>query len=153
MSMEVAEHLPEPYSKEFVKALTALSDIILFSAAIEGQGGTYHINEQMPEYWSKIFKELGFVAVDCIRPVIWENEQVEWWYKQNILLYVKEERLKDFPLLAKTYKNTNPEFLVRIHPFLYRNKMQMIKRTSTLLGLLRWKLYPLKRTVKKIIKK
>ena len=37
MSLEVAEHLPENKSDLFVDTLTALSDVVLFSAAIPGQ--------------------------------------------------------------------------------------------------------------------
>ena len=44
MSMEVAEHLVPESSANFVRSLTRLSDIVLFSAAVPGQGGTNHIN-------------------------------------------------------------------------------------------------------------
>jgi len=44
ISMEVAEHLAPESSANFVRSLTRLSDIVLFSAAVPGQGGTNHIN-------------------------------------------------------------------------------------------------------------
>ncbi|MDR3292467.1 MAG: class I SAM-dependent methyltransferase, partial [Methanobrevibacter sp.] len=64
MSLEVAEHLSENVAHDFIEYLTSKSDIVLFSAAVPGQGGTHHINEQWPEYWIKIFKENGFEVVD-----------------------------------------------------------------------------------------
>jgi SAM-dependent methyltransferase len=79
MSLEVAEHLPESSADHFVDVLTGLSDVILFSASIPGQDGTYHINEQVPEYWAKKFIAKGYVAVDFIRDKVWNNEAVEWW--------------------------------------------------------------------------
>ncbi len=40
ISMEVAEHLPLDRARSFVTELCSLSDLVLFSAAIPGQGGS-----------------------------------------------------------------------------------------------------------------
>ena len=55
VSLEVAEHLPEEVADLFVSTLSAHGDTILFSAAIPGQGGQNHVNEQWPTYWQKKF--------------------------------------------------------------------------------------------------
>ena len=91
VSLEVAEHLEEKYADQFVQTLVTHGDIILFSAAIPGQGGQNHFNEQWPEYWEKKFGRHGFFFHDCIRPFIWKNERVDWWYRQNIFLVTKEK--------------------------------------------------------------
>lgn len=154
MSMEVAEHLPSSHAKQFVQSLTSLSDVVLFSAAVPGQEGTYHINEQMPEYWAKLFMEQDYVPVDYIRPKIWgQDDRVEWWYQQNILLYVRKERLAEFPQLNEAYRDTQPHFLFRIHPWLYNYKLQHINKTKSWIGFTRWKLYPLKKFAFKLINK
>ena len=153
MSMEVAEHLPASHAKSFVEALTSFSDFILFSAAIEGQEGTYHINEQFPEYWSKIFADFGYVPVDYLRPQIWNNPKVEWWYQQNALLYIKKDRLKEYPALADSYAHTDPNYLVRIHPWIFRHKFQHISKTKSWEGFARWKLYPVKKYFQSLFKK
>jgi SAM-dependent methyltransferase len=88
ISLEVAEHLPGAYSDRFVERLCQASDIILFSAAIKYQGGIQHINEQRQSYWIKLFDSNGYKCLDIFRPVIWENNAVEWWYRQNIFLFV-----------------------------------------------------------------
>ncbi len=142
MSLEVAEHLPKWYAHSFIESLTSLSNVILFSAAIEGQDGTYHINEQMPEYWCDIFLSKGFVPVDYIRPKIWNHVEVEWWYQQNILLFVKSDCLEQFPALADSFAHTDPNYLLRVHPRIFRNKLWRIKKTSSFWGLLKWKLQP-----------
>ena len=49
ISLEVAEHLPEASSADFVASLVRLAPMVLFSAAIPGQGGVNHLNEQWPE--------------------------------------------------------------------------------------------------------
>src|SRR5262245_8575664 len=60
MSLEVAEHLSEARGASFVGELCSLGDLILFSAAIPGQGGTTHINEQWPAYWNALFRRHEF---------------------------------------------------------------------------------------------
>jgi SAM-dependent methyltransferase len=153
MSLEVAEHLPQLKAESFIKSLTSLSDVILFSAAIEGQEGTYHINEQMPEYWCKIFNQFGYVPVDYFRSKIWGDVRIDWWYQQNLLLYIKKASLHKYPELDEAYRNTNPNYLLRIHPWIFRYKLERIRKTSTLEGFIRWKLYPFKRLILRSIKK
>jgi SAM-dependent methyltransferase len=116
ISLEVAEHLPESVADEFIKTLIKHGDVILFSAAIPGQGGQYHINEQWPEYWNKKFKKKGYVAYDILREKLWNNEDVLWWYKQNIILYVKNglEEFKEYQF--------NDEVISLVHPSLYLKK-------------------------------
>jgi SAM-dependent methyltransferase len=153
MSLEVAEHLPSSSAENFVHSLTQLSDIVLFSAAIVGQGGTYHINEQMPEYWAEKFEKLDYVPVDYLRPIIWNNDKIEWWYRQNILLFIKRERLKEFPELERAAESTSSSYLFRVQPWLYFHKNEHIKKTNSVTGYLRWKLYPVKKFYKKLIRK
>lgn len=90
--LEVAEHLPALRAQGLVAELTALADVVLFSAAIIHQGGTDHINEQPQSYWARLFANQGYVALDCIRPKIYQNPDVEWWYQQNILIFCKPDK-------------------------------------------------------------
>jgi hypothetical protein len=147
MSLEVAEHLPSSHAKQFVQTITSLSDVVLFSAAIPGQEGTYHINEQAPEYWADIFRAQGYDAIDLIRPKIWGNPQVEWWYQQNILLYLKSSRVAEFPALADALRATVPNYLLRIHPVLYDRKLQHVQKTKTVSSFINWKLDSLKKKI------
>jgi SAM-dependent methyltransferase len=87
VSLEVAEHLPEESADAFVALLTSLAPVVLFSAAIPGQGGTNHVNEQWPDYWAARFEYHGYHTCDYIRDRIWDNPDVEWWYAQNVLLF------------------------------------------------------------------
>ena len=89
LSLEVIEHIPPEYEDAFIKTLTNHSDTILFSAAIPGQGGQNHLNEQWQSYWGGKFMKFGYLAYDIFRPHLWNNEKIEWWYRQNILLYSK----------------------------------------------------------------
>lgn len=94
VSLEVAEHLSIEYSDLFIETLTQLGPAILFSAAIPCQGGLNHLNEQWPEFWIDLFSRKEYRVIDCIRKKVWQNMNVEWWYAQNIFLYVHEDYLR-----------------------------------------------------------
>jgi SAM-dependent methyltransferase len=85
--VEVAEHLPGSRAGGLIDDLVALAPCVLFSAAIPGQGGTHHVNEQFLSYWARHFARHEFVPVDLIRPQIWDNANVQYWYRQNIILF------------------------------------------------------------------
>ncbi len=120
ISLEVAEHLPEDCAKTFIHSLTGLGPVILFSAAIPFQGGTNHLNEQWPDYWANHFNEDGYVAVDCLRKKVWQDDQVEWWYAQNMLVFSRKDYLASNALLKEEFENTHPSQLSIVHPRKYQ---------------------------------
>jgi SAM-dependent methyltransferase len=89
MSLEVAEHLPASAADNFVKNLVDHGDDILFSAALPGQDGQNHLNEQWPDYWAAKFNAHGYRVYDVLRPLFWNDQRVDRWYRQNMLLYSK----------------------------------------------------------------
>jgi SAM-dependent methyltransferase len=110
LSLEVAEHLDEKHADTHVQALVSHGKAILFSAAIPGQGGQNHLNEQWPAYWQQKFAAYGFYFHDVIRPRVWNNDKVDWWYRQNIFLVTKE---KPSPELADALPLVHPELFLR----------------------------------------
>ena len=119
VSLEVAEHLPPECAETFVDSLTHLGPAVLFSAAIPFQGGTDHVNEQWPDYWVELFGRKGFVALDPIRKHVWQNADVESWYSQNILLFVKREYLEERPELQAERKDIRDTQLSIVHPRMF----------------------------------
>ena len=91
--VEVAEHLDAARADSFVEELCELADAVLFSAAIPGQGGGGHRNEQWPPYWRARFSRRRYEPVDCVRPRVWDDDRVAWWYVQSMFLYVGADRL------------------------------------------------------------
>ncbi len=98
--MEVAEHISPARSAGLVDDLTALAPNVLFGAAIPGQGGTGHVNEKWQSEWAELFARKGYGARDIVRPKVWWKGGVEFWYRQNAILYsrgapiVPTDRLK-----------------------------------------------------------
>lgn len=92
-TLEVAEHVPPALAAGFVEMLTRAAPVVLFGAAIPGQGGPGHVNEQRQSWWAGLFAGHGYVPVDCIRPAIWGRPDLEWYYAQNILVYCTPDRV------------------------------------------------------------
>jgi hypothetical protein len=84
--LEVVEHLNEANGSALVDALVKHSDAILFSAASPRQPGQDHLNCQWPCYWQKLFNERGYACDDSPRWRIWDDPQIEVWYRQNIFV-------------------------------------------------------------------
>lgn len=117
VSLEVAEHLPDTCAHRFVGALTSAAPVVLFSAAVPGQGGTDHINEQWQDYWRALFASRDYQPVDCIRPAIRGDQDVEFWYQQNIIAYCSPEVLRRRSDLAPVPEHIS---LNLVHPTLYQ---------------------------------
>jgi SAM-dependent methyltransferase len=118
ISLEVAEHLPAASAEGFVESLTRLSSVVVFSAAIPGQGGAHHVNLRWPDYWATLFADRGYACLDCIRPLLWRNPDVEWWYAQNTLLYARRERA-DLTARAFAVDRSDDLPLRLVHPVVY----------------------------------
>jgi hypothetical protein len=116
VSLEVAEHLPKGCAETFVNSLTALGKAVLFSAAVPYQAGIHHVNLQWQDYWADLFAARGFVAVDAIRPIVWRNESVSFFYRQNMLLFVEENHLRAHPAVVQAWERTRHAPLSIAHP-------------------------------------
>jgi hypothetical protein len=115
--LEVAEHLPVSRADSFVADLTRASSCVLFSAAIPGPTGTGHIHPQYMPYWVDLVQAHGYEAIDPIRPQIWGDNSVEWFYQQDTVIFVARKH----PLLSKGY----PKPQTMVHPHLYKEVLHM----------------------------
>jgi len=101
LCLEVAEHIPARASRSLIKMLVSAAPLVLFSAAIPGQGGTSHVNEQWPRYWTRLFEERGYLRLDPFRRIIANDEGVDWWYRQNLYLFASAESIKESAILRR----------------------------------------------------
>jgi SAM-dependent methyltransferase len=118
MSLEVAEHLPPESGDGLVASLVQLAPVVLFSAAAPFQGGTHHVNEQWPAYWSERFATHNYLPIDCLRRKLWNRDDVEWWYAQNMLLYGERGFVERHHVLLHEHKAC-PKALSLVHPHRY----------------------------------
>jgi len=118
--LEVVEHLPARKGVSLVSALTEAAPVVLFSAAIPGQGGVGHVNEQWPEYWRRLFDAHGYRMLDPIRPRIREDKRVAWWYRQNLVLFAGKDWLESHPMLQPDADGTGDLDNDWVHAELYR---------------------------------
>jgi SAM-dependent methyltransferase len=114
--MEVAEHLDPTRADSLVADLCALSDVVLFSAAIPGQTGSRHRNEQWPPYWYARFEQQGHEIVDCLRPRLWTDDRIEPWYAQNAVLYVNRDHLAGDERVRAAWAEPARMPLSAVHP-------------------------------------
>jgi hypothetical protein len=89
LCLEAAEHLPASAAPELVCTLTNAAPVVVFSAALPGQGGDGHVNEQPPEYWAKLFAARDYACFGGLRRRIWGDAAIEVWYRQNLLCFVR----------------------------------------------------------------
>jgi hypothetical protein len=132
--LEVAEHLPPSSATTIVDTLTGLADVVLFSAAVPDQGGTDHLNEQWPAYWAQLFAAKGYVAVDHLRPILWENDDVAWYYRQNLIFFVAEAKLAELPLLAASHAAAGGRVPALVHPEIWLRRNQRLINLPRILG-------------------
>lgn len=111
LSLEVGEHLSPARADSFVADLVALAPAVLFSAAIPGQGGVAHVNEQWQSWWAARFASHGYTAHDIVRPAIWTDDAIPAWYRQNAVLYLDESTRSRMALVPD-----DPALLDTVHP-------------------------------------
>jgi SAM-dependent methyltransferase len=90
ISLEAAHYVPQERASALVDSIAALAPAVLFGAAIPHQPGGPGRNRQWPAWWAALFAQRGFRACDWLRPLVWEDEGVDWWYAQNTILYLRD---------------------------------------------------------------
>ncbi|HEU5020205.1 MAG TPA: methyltransferase domain-containing protein [Pseudolabrys sp.] len=123
--LEVGEHLPVTASEVLVRSIAKSADAVLFSAAIPFQGGVGHVNCRPQSWWADIFRRQGYSAFDLIRPVLWNEDQVEFWYRQNIVIYARGRAAER---ASQASRSTPPFPLDIVHPAQMAREMTSVPR-------------------------
>lgn len=127
-SLEVAEHIPAARARQFVDTLTTHGSCVLSSAAVPGQGGEHHVNEQPLGYWRAIFRQKGFLPIDYLRPLICGDADIEPWYRYNTILYVAEADLAALPEALRLRLVADADELDDYRPLPYRLRQALTRR-------------------------
>ena len=93
MCIEVAEHLPEEKADALVSKVTgSVENILIWTAAIPGQGGVGHINCQPKEYWREKIQARGLVYDDALtqkcRKFALQGYHMRW-FTNNVQIFRK----------------------------------------------------------------
>lgn len=116
VSLEVAEHLPPERAEGFVSDLVALAPVVFFSANIPYAENPSHINLQWQDYWARIFAKFGYVSLDYLRYRFWEDNQVQSYYRQDMILYAKRDYIETHPPLQAILAQSPTQVLPLVHP-------------------------------------
>lgn len=133
--LEVAEHLPPRMARPLVQSLCQASQVVLFSAAIPGQLGTDHINEQWPAYWEALFAEMGFCKLDPIRPRIWRDRRIQSWYRQNLFVFVHANVVESSVVLTEIREESKTCDIELIEHYILASATKQLYVRDHLLGL------------------
>ncbi len=114
--LEVAEHIPQSSSDRLLDELAAFAPAILFAAAVPGQGGDGHVNEQWGTWWDERLRARGFQRHDVLRRSLWDRTDVQWWYAQNLALYLAP----DHPASDLLERQDDRLPVDLVHPRLFR---------------------------------
>lgn len=98
LSLEVAEHIEPASADVFVQNLVSAGKVIVFSAAVPGQGGQNHVNEQWLLYWKEKFLQHDFVVHDVLKQYFWNNPHIFFWYKQNMVVVAHKDHVFQNPM-------------------------------------------------------
>ncbi|MBN2854200.1 class I SAM-dependent methyltransferase [Patescibacteria group bacterium] len=96
LCVEVAEHLREEDADTLVNTIIESSDLVIFTAAVPGQGprSIGHINEQPHEYWIKKFSQNNYSFLDDLTKEMrlkMQEQKVVWWIVSNLMIFKKKE--------------------------------------------------------------
>jgi 2-polyprenyl-3-methyl-5-hydroxy-6-metoxy-1,4-benzoquinol methylase len=108
--LEVLEHLQCDTAELLAEEFGRKFSVLVFSAAVKGQGGTGHINERSLDSWLELLRKQKFVALDVLRPELKKNRYVPQYYKQNMILFWHPDNCK------KNNVTFNLEALLKRYP-------------------------------------
>jgi hypothetical protein len=118
--IEVAEHLPQSTAANLIERLSSAAPAVLFSAALPGQEGVHHVNEQWLCYWRELFYKQGFAMIDAFRPRIRDDTRIAFYIRQNLVLFVSDAVLASRPALRSLVDDECESDSEWVHVDLYK---------------------------------
>lgn len=126
--LEVAEHVPSACARTLVSNIVRHGRLVMFSAAVPGQGGENHINEQPYEYWRDQFVAHDYRLFDFVRSQVAENREVEPWYRYNLMLFAHDSLIHQLPMEV-TVTRVLDNARIRDHsPLFYQIRKAILQR-------------------------
>jgi SAM-dependent methyltransferase len=126
-SLEVAQCIDAAFADVFVDSLCRHGELVMFSAAVPGQGGERHVNEQPLEYWRKKFAARGYAAFDWIRPAISSLPKIEPWYRYNCLFYATNRAAAQLPSDIRATQIAAGKHAAQLAPVTWRVRNSILR--------------------------
>lgn len=118
--LEVAEHIAPEAADTLIDGLVRHGDVVVFSAAVPGQGGEHHVNERAYAYWRDLFLARGYHMYDAIRPLLRNELDVEPWYRYNAFVYANTTGAERLSAQARARLLTATQAVPDIAPLAWR---------------------------------
>lgn len=118
--LEVAEHVPNAASAALVANIVRHGPLVLFSAAVPGQGGEDHINEQPYAFWRDMFAGHRYRLFDYVRSRVADKPDVEPWYRYNLMLFAHDSIIDSLPAEVKNTRIADGAAIPDVSPLMYR---------------------------------
>lgn len=119
LCIEVLEHFKEEVALRLHDFICNSTDLVLFSAAVPGQGGIGHINCRRHSYWHDKFSNRGFKYFDGFKSEIVHDQAIPFWLRQNLFIYYRDNYSSYF----KGRANYTPEGFELIHSGMLKNEI------------------------------
>ena len=86
-----------------------MSDRVIFTAALPGQGGTHHVNEQPHEFWDELFRACGYRRSALAESLLDDLAEIPEpaWMHTNLIVYERAaEPALDSPVAISASRST-----------------------------------------------
>jgi len=125
--LEVGEHVQKASSDALVDNLVRHGKRVLFSAAVPGQGGENHINEQCYEFWRDLFARRGYHLFDFVRPLVAADTRIEPWYRYNLLFFVAADEGERLPDAIRQHRVDSRSRIPDVSPAGYKARKFLLR--------------------------
>lgn len=126
--LEVAEHVPTESARTLVSNIVRHGRLVMFSAAVPGQGGENHINEQPYDYWRNLFALHGYRLFDFVRSRVAKNREVEPWYRYNLMLFAHDSVIHHLPEEVASTRVLDHARIQDQSPLIYQMRKAILRR-------------------------
>ncbi|MBI5722727.1 MAG: alpha-1,2-fucosyltransferase [Planctomycetes bacterium] len=112
----------------FIDCLAQLAPVIITTSPIPHQIRDFGNIQLWPSFWRMGFVRNGFVVFDSLRRMFWSDPAVDPYLAQNLLIFAHADSLHKFPRLAAQKIVSDPRDLDMVHPQVYLDVVEDLKR-------------------------
>ena len=127
-SLEVAEHLPQTRAATFVADLVASRPGGAVFGSNTGTGRRKPLERAARRVLAgSCFLSHDYVAIDCLRPLLANEQNIPAWYRYNIMLYVRRDHLEQIAPLALQFQLRDGEPVSDPSPLAYQMRKRVVR--------------------------